>query len=212
MNDNSAPTNPARRRLARGGLAAPVVLASLTTKNAFAATLPYACFVSGKLSNNLSPYGPNPTGNQNPECPLQSSTTQTSSRLQGDTTTFNSVFNNLSIYIRASNPQLGRLTTSPGTSSQSNTPATLYQVLTGTNATGGNSPVPNLPRAQKYVTIYFNAKGVTTTTGVQPLTQSQALQLINAEIAGTGTTISTSMGDLTLTAGDVSSYINQMIT
>jgi hypothetical protein len=51
-----------RRRLAKGGLAAPIVLATLASKHALADPL-YACTVSGKLSNNTSPHGPNPDGN-----------------------------------------------------------------------------------------------------------------------------------------------------
>lgn len=45
-----------RRRLSQAGLAAPVVLATLASKNALAAT-PYNCTVSGQLSGNTSSHG-----------------------------------------------------------------------------------------------------------------------------------------------------------
>lgn len=50
------PVNTTRRRLTQGGLAAPVVLASLASKNALA-TAPYNCTISGKLSGNTSSHG-----------------------------------------------------------------------------------------------------------------------------------------------------------
>lgn len=43
------PVDLSRRRLAKSGLAAPVVLASLASKNALA-SVPYRCTISGKLS------------------------------------------------------------------------------------------------------------------------------------------------------------------
>lgn len=52
MTEPTRPHNPARRSLARGALATPVVLASLTAKNALAGN--YACTTSGKMSGNTS--------------------------------------------------------------------------------------------------------------------------------------------------------------
>lgn len=48
--------DPTRRRLTQAGLAAPVVLATLASKNALATT-PYNCTVSGQLSGNTSSHG-----------------------------------------------------------------------------------------------------------------------------------------------------------
>jgi hypothetical protein len=45
-----------RRRLTQAGLAAPVVLATLASKNALAAA-PYSCTISGQLSGNASTHG-----------------------------------------------------------------------------------------------------------------------------------------------------------
>lgn len=47
------PVDATRRRLSQASLVAPVVLATLATKNALGAT-PYNCTVSGKLSGNTS--------------------------------------------------------------------------------------------------------------------------------------------------------------
>ena len=46
--------NPSRRRLARLGVAAPVVLGSLTSRPVLGSTSTYWCTISGKLSGNLS--------------------------------------------------------------------------------------------------------------------------------------------------------------
>lgn len=50
------PTDESRRRLAKAGLAVPVVLASLASKRALA-SVPYNCTVSGQLSGNTSSHG-----------------------------------------------------------------------------------------------------------------------------------------------------------
>lgn len=55
MSDNTSPSNPSRRRLAKGGVAASVILGSIASKNALAA--PYLCTPSGKMSGNMSPGG-----------------------------------------------------------------------------------------------------------------------------------------------------------
>lgn len=52
---NRNPQDPARRRLARGALATPAVLASITAKDALAGN--YHCSVSGKMSGNMSHKG-----------------------------------------------------------------------------------------------------------------------------------------------------------
>lgn len=46
--------NPSRRRLARAGIAAPVVLGSLTSQPVLGTTSRYWCTISGKLSGNVS--------------------------------------------------------------------------------------------------------------------------------------------------------------
>lgn len=46
-----------RRNLTKGGLAVPIVLATLASKNALATSAPYNCTISGKLSGNTSSHG-----------------------------------------------------------------------------------------------------------------------------------------------------------
>ncbi len=52
MNKSEQVNNPSRRRLAKGAIAGPAVLATITSKNALGAT--YACTVSGHDSANVS--------------------------------------------------------------------------------------------------------------------------------------------------------------
>lgn len=52
----SKPVDLNRRRLAKTGLATPIVLATLASKNALANPA-YRCTISGQLSNNFSPAG-----------------------------------------------------------------------------------------------------------------------------------------------------------
>lgn len=52
MTNPTRPQSPARRRLARGALATPAVLASITSKNALAGN--YHCSTSGAQSGNMS--------------------------------------------------------------------------------------------------------------------------------------------------------------
>lgn len=54
--DTRAPINEKRRRLAKGGLAAPVVLGTLMSRPVLGAA-PYNCTVSGQLSGNTSSHG-----------------------------------------------------------------------------------------------------------------------------------------------------------
>lgn len=56
--DSSTAVDETRRRLTKGGLAAPVVLATFSSHNALAGnSVPYKCTISGKLSGNTSQPG-----------------------------------------------------------------------------------------------------------------------------------------------------------
>lgn len=63
MNLPQTPQNPSRRRLAKGAVAVPAVLASISAKNALASPI-YGCTVSGQMSGNTSPAG----RDLNPDC------------------------------------------------------------------------------------------------------------------------------------------------
>lgn len=54
---NTEQPNQQRRRFTKGGLAAPVVLATLASKPVLGASFSYQCTVSGKLSGNTSSHG-----------------------------------------------------------------------------------------------------------------------------------------------------------
>ena len=68
--DHQAPpaeVNETRRRLTQGGLATPLVLATLASRNALAggsSSTPYKCTISGKLSGNTSQPGTTKSCNQ----------------------------------------------------------------------------------------------------------------------------------------------------
>ncbi len=62
MEHNESHTSPpavneTRRQLTKTALATPVVLATLSSRNALATNVPYKCTISGKLSNNTSAPG-----------------------------------------------------------------------------------------------------------------------------------------------------------
>ena len=54
--DTQPQVNEQRRRLTRGGLAAPVVLGTLLSRPVLGAA-PYNCTISGQLSGNVSSHG-----------------------------------------------------------------------------------------------------------------------------------------------------------
>lgn len=202
MNDNSSPTKPGRRRLAKGGLAVPVVLASLTTKNAFAA-LPYNCFLSGKLSNNMSPFGPAGRTTSR-SCALPSNRTQVQSNLRDDLTTFSSVFG-IDIYVNAN----GKLSPNAGGS----TPrplATLYQMLTKESA--GPNPVPNLLTLQQAIVVYRNAVAFPPPNDMVPLTTTQVIALAQAVNRGGSYTYTdgASMATKTFTTPQIVAYFAEL--
>ena len=205
MNDKSTPTNPGRRRLARGGLAVPVVLASLTSKNAFAA-LPYACFVSGQLPGNMSPFGPNPTGELTPDCPLPRSRSSVQTGLQTDSRAFVSVFQEIKIFVN--NKSL--LTVSVGASATPRPPATLFQVLTLQNANGDNA-VPKLELLKQAVVIYRNAELLPPPNALVPLTTDQVVSLTQAAYANRSVDVKTLGNETkTFTTAQIQTYFDQL--
>lgn len=213
MNDNSVPTNPARRRLAKGGLAVPVVLASLTSKNAFADALPYHCFVSGKLSNNMSPFGPN-AQTANDVCKLPQSRSEVQTGLQRNEVTFQAVFN-IAIYVNTKpdtpedpNPDFGLLTTNAN-GGKDRRAATLYDVLTASSVSNGNA-VPKLDMLQRAVVLYQNAAYFPPPNALVPLSTAQVVAMTQAAYNGGSYTVKTSIGDRTFSAGEIQSYFIEL--
>jgi hypothetical protein len=104
------PVDLNRRRLAKTGLAAPIVLATLASKNALADPT-YRCTISGQLSNNFSP-----AGHGSATDPCLFNLTPSSLKTSGGwgalekTTVFNTYFRN-AFYVRDFNNGTKKLVT-----------------------------------------------------------------------------------------------------
>jgi hypothetical protein len=179
MNDQTGSSkaeqpNVLRRRLAKGAVAAPVVLASLASKPVLAhfngvGGVPWVCTLSGQLSGNMS-------GHTIESC---DEGTTTRAGLTSDFSAgglgantikqlFPSVGEDLFFRFDAA-PNALTLQSGPGTSV-----ATVYQVLT-TN-TGSLS---DEDYAQRALVILLNARGLTDNS-LYPLTEGQAIKLFIA--------------------------------
>lgn len=197
-----------RRRLAKGGLAVPVVLATLASKNALSA-VPYQCMISGKISGNNSPNGPATAES----CKLGKSgrtwlnelsdTPGTSgARKLADLYppgTFSDVYDfkpsSLRIIAANSDPATPR--------------ATINQIL----RYGAGSPTPpNLGYGKKALVLYLNAEMLNGAMGTAhdfyPLTTTEAKDIFNAIVANTGYSGTTSLGPFTWTNTELRSYID----
>lgn len=188
------PIDLSRRRLAKTGLAAPIVLATLASKNALAA--PYSCTVSGKLSGGS-------THTAAPSCKLGQSAATLAGGLTNDTTTFLSAFGlDLYYYKGGTTPKIGNSTV-PGSS-----PATLYQILTVSSEPNILTRKPtDLPFAKMAVMLYLNAP---VSGDIYPLTKAQVVAMFTAAIQGNNYTGSTSMGSFTWTPAQVKSYFSEL--
>ena len=145
-----------RRRLAKGGLAAPVVIGTVLSRPVLGAT-PWTCTISGQLSGNMS-------GHETETCALGKS----HSALTGEYATVpdkilaqfpllvnDYIFKDLSTLALT-------LTSVPGT----NVPATIHEVLSA-------SLIGELLYAQRALVLLLNAKGLSDTS-TYPLTEFQA--------------------------------------
>jgi hypothetical protein len=164
--ENRPQINEQRRRLTKGGLAAPIVVGALLSRPVLGAA-PHNCTISGQLSGNVS------THTQG-DCTLlgKSHTTLTTEYAQKTATTILSEFPLLvNNYVFISN-ETNVLTLTPG-SGNNTPPATIQQVLAASSLTG------DLLYAQKALVLLLNAKGLTDTS-IYPLTEFQARQLFKS--------------------------------
>jgi hypothetical protein len=142
------PVDLNRRRLAKTGLAAPIVLATLASKNALADPT-YRCTISGQLSNNFSPTG---HGSSTDPClfnltPTSLKTSDTWGSLE-KTTVFNTYFGRNVFYVRNDKLVTG----------SSNPPATLEQVIKlEPNFTGNNNSLERLALGRWCIVGIINA-------------------------------------------------------
>ncbi len=227
MNIDQAPSNPSRRRLARGGMALPVVLASITGRNAFAAT-PYLCTVSGKLSGNMSLFGPNKDSSA--DCTLRASRSELIARLETDQTTFSFVFGDM-IYANGDNDTADKLSGQPFKStdaakrgplsrkgsyskihsvSQTDPPpqeATLHQVLKVDTYVASSMPKD---REFMRMAIVAFANATEGPSDLYPLTRQQVIAMYKAAGHGLDYRGRTSMGDFTWGPSEVRRYFEHL--
>lgn len=170
--------NPQRRRFTKGGLAAPVVLATLASKPVLGAGFSYHCTVSGKLSGNTS----SPHGNT---CTI-SGTVKTADTWK---TTDVSVWPSLAKY---SGGSVRKFKDSPGSATpkfndvyklpDGTTPAKLLDVLNGNLAT----TAPNPALGKEAVAALLNALALDGIGGPAnfPIKAVEVTRLFNGVIGG----------------------------
>lgn len=149
------PVDLSRRRLAKGGLAAPIVLASLVSKNALANPA-YRCTISGQLSNNYSPVPADGTNrNSSVSCDLGSSVENLRAGTGWGNVNKNAKFNTIfkDVYFKK-NEKLR-------SNSTGSTQATFHEVMT-IDVNSSNFPPHDIPLARAAIAAYvgYVAKGV----------------------------------------------------
>jgi hypothetical protein len=145
------PVDLNRRRLAKSGVAVPIVLASLASKNALASPA-YRCTISGQLSNNYSPVPTDGTNRlSSTSCDLGSDVAELKNNIGWGsvikTTLFATIFSgaNSNVYF-VNNNKLVNSAVIGGTQ------ATLDQVLKLANNT--STPPPDVTLGRAAITAY----------------------------------------------------------
>ncbi len=163
--ENRPQINEQRRRLAKGGLAAPIVVGTLLSRPVLGAT-PWKCTVSGQLSGNVS-------GHETETCTsLGKSYATLKAEYNNDTgkVTILQKFPLLTADYIFKDKDTGILSL---TSTPNTVPAYIKNVLNKAGLTG------ELLYAQKALVLLLNAMGLTDTS-TYPLTESQARQLFKS--------------------------------
>lgn len=163
--------NEQRRRLTKGGLAAPVVIGTLLSRPVLGAA-PHNCTISGQLSGNVS------THTQG-DCSLLGASptdwiTQTSAVVNKDAL-FTSVGFVDTYWKRTSNDRIIAPHVKPGSV------ATLLQVLANQEASNADNKPKNLPLGRAAVASYLNALEYAPD---YPLSTAQVVAMFNATING----------------------------
>lgn len=209
MNDDleQQPVNQSRRRLAKGGVAASIILSSLASKGALA--IPYRCTVSGKVSGN--PSGP---GVDQSTCDVGHSPTEwsTAHNDSGSGGTFNGT--TPSIMTTALFTALGfhdeyHLSVDGNTivpaATPSTTTATLLQVLT--KPASGGMTTDKLDFGRMAIATYLNAVSVLDF----PLTTAQVIGMFNDTVNG-GTYSYDGAIDIVMDQAEVKNYFAYLYT
>mgnify|MGYP001163266373 CR=1 FL=1 len=166
-----------RRRLTQGGVASPIILASILSKDALATNVAYRCTVSGKLSNNLSAKGPN-QGKSDADCKLGKSQATFAAECNANTLTVrNYTLAASAMGLGLANKYFFNSTTNLITDSSLDAQAKVKRMLTkaGTAA--------NLDYAKKAFVIYLNAYYLNNGGGgytSYPLSKDEAATVFNA--------------------------------
>lgn len=165
------PVNEQRRRLAKGGLAAPVVIGALLSRPVLGAA-PHNCTISGQMSGNVSTHvqgicstlGASPTTWK----------TKTSTLVNKDAL-FTAVGFTDTYWKRDSNNRIRKPSSAP------DTVATFLQVLVNVEATNATIKPSNLPLGRAAVASYLNALEYAPN---YPLSTAQVVAMFNAVIGG----------------------------
>jgi hypothetical protein len=173
--ETRAPVDEQRRRLTKGGLAAPIVIGTLLSRPVLGAA-PYNCTISGQLSGNVSSHG-NPVN-----CKTLGLSPGYWKNHPSDwspllpNALFKSVFAN-AYWWKAANPSEVEL--APPSTAGFNADPTLMQVLTSTAGMRPNLNYPALGRAAvaSWLNAYHKAPNY-------PLTQAEVVAMFNAVYSG----------------------------
>ncbi|MEO9101394.1 MAG: hypothetical protein ABI212_05205 [Burkholderiaceae bacterium] len=218
MNSNQASPNIARRRLTRGGLALPVVLASVVSRNAFA-EVPYQCTPSGIQSGNTSLFGPHKDSSA--VCTLRAGRAELISKLESDGTVFASVFDQ-EFFANGNNLEANKLSgdsfkvstkeRSENTKKAEKTgkewqEATAYQVLKIDSFAPGTKP-KDLEFARMAIVAYINATDGP--SDLYPLTKPQVVAMFKSAVNNRDYDGRTSMGPFTWSPSEVRRYFEHL--
>jgi len=199
------PIDLSRRRLAKTGFAAPIVLATLVSKNALANPV-YRCTISGQLSNNYSPVPTDGTNrDSSTSCDLGSDVAELKNGIGWGSVNkdalFVAAFNgaNSNVYFVLAN----KLVSSTASGSAQ---ATLDQVLK--LAADGTNPPPYLALGRAAITAYvaWQKHGAD-----YPLTLQQITDMFDHGVRNINYPFSSSRGTVNLSRTEIVQYFRFLI-
>ena len=157
--DTRPQVNEQRRRLTKGGLAAPVVMGTLLSRPVLGAA-PHHCTISGQVSGNMSTHDQSILCSNLGRSPSDLASTPDSLPSSG-TLLFKSIFADVYAGVSAD--------------------ATVLEVLTGTGVTVKSQyPLATVELGQEAVAAYLNAVDQTR----YPITQQEVVAMFNAVVSG----------------------------
>lgn len=198
-----SPTQPdaMRRRLTKGGLAAPVILATLASKPVLGA-VPWKCTISGQLSGNVS-------GHESEVCSNlgKSPSAWVSTAVSSWPSAFKDGSNNPILFKNAPSSLLTKFADA-FTGNVSGTDATVLEVLQGAVIVKGSSSATVL-LGQEVVAAAMNALDGTNGYPAFPIPAADVVKMFNDLSAG-GNYMTTDFGGVSWTAAQVIDYLNNL--